>query len=281
MAPILVAINGCLGRVGRRLCVLACADTQIKLVGAVTHPDDKNAGLKLCDVEKSISCEADTQGDIQTLVIHKSLSDLKVKPQVVIDFSSPNGVSDCLKYVKDQAAEGVHVNLVIGTTGLTPSSNEAVTHASKEVAILHAMNFSLGVNLMRKIVKDTAKALPKDYNIEIVEAHHNKKIDAPSGTAWALVDSICEDTDYTRENVVHGRDGIVGKRPQKEIGLHAVRTGSVIGEHTVIYGNEFERIEIKHKAETRDTFAYGALKAAIWLAEKRPGMYNMEDVLFE
>uniref|UniRef100_A0A0G4I8L1 4-hydroxy-tetrahydrodipicolinate reductase n=1 Tax=Chromera velia CCMP2878 TaxID=1169474 RepID=A0A0G4I8L1_9ALVE len=270
MSPVKIAIAGARGRMGQRLSFLSLADPELEFVGAIEHAGHPMSGKKLVDIDPSYGAEC-------TLTLLKSLKDLTVKPDVVIDFSMPVGTVERCK-----EAEELGICMVIGTTGLTAEQTQKVAETAKKTPVIHAMNYSLGVNLMFKVAGQVAKAL-KGFNIEIVEAHHNKKVDAPSGTAWGLADSICASLGKTRDDVVHGRNPEnPGKRTETEIGMHAVRMGAVVGEHTVYYASDFERIELTHKAQDRDVFAAGALRAAKWLSGKKgsPAMYSMEDVLF-
>ncbi|XP_055388674.1 4-hydroxy-tetrahydrodipicolinate reductase-like [Condylostylus longicornis] len=267
MNPINIGIFGCTGRVGRRLCVLTEEHPELTLSVALCH---ELVGKPLYEVESQIpkSCSL-------VVVSPTDLGKLAVKPDVIVDFSAPAGTVTCVR----QAAT-LGIPMVIGTTGLNPDQEAVIRTASQKIPIIHAMNFSLGVNLLVQVASTVAAALGEDFNIEIVEAHHNKKVDAPSGTALALADSVCQALGRSREDLVQGREGIVGKRSTREIGVHALRMGSVVGDHTVHFGSEFERIELTHRAQNRDVFASGALRAARWLANKPPGMYTMADVLF-
>jgi 4-hydroxy-tetrahydrodipicolinate reductase len=195
---------------------------------------------------------------------------------VLVDFSTPEGT-----LARCGEATGRATALVIGTTGLTDQQAAAVYLAAETLPVIHAANYSLGVNLLSRIVAEVAKALGEDFDIEITEAHHNQKADAPSGTAMTLARSVAAAMGYEwPKALVHGRSGRPGARPNRQIGMHALRLGSVVGDHTVYFGSEFERVELTHRAETRDVFAAGALRAAKWLAGRSPGLYTMDNVLF-
>lgn len=169
--------------------------------------------------------------------------------------------------------------LVIGTTGHTAEEKEAIAQAAKHIPIVYASNYSVGVNTLFWLTRKAARIL-QGYDIEIIEMHHHHKIDAPSGTARTLAEIACEETGLSYEqDVMHGRNGLVGARPQKQIGMHSLRGGDVVGDHTVIYATEGERVELTHKASSRMTFAAGAVRAALWLAGKPAGLYTMQDVL--
>ncbi|MBQ4614547.1 MAG: 4-hydroxy-tetrahydrodipicolinate reductase [Akkermansia sp.] len=169
--------------------------------------------------------------------------------------------------------------LVIGTTGHTDEERAAIKAAATHIPIVFASNYSVGVNTLFWLTRKATQIL-KDYDIEIIEMHHHHKLDAPSGTARTLAEIVCEETgmDYSKD-VMHGREGLVGARPQRQIGMHSMRGGDVVGDHTVMYATDGERVELTHKASSRMTFAGGAVRAALWLADKPAGLYNMQDVL--
>jgi len=170
--------------------------------------------------------------------------------------------------------------LIIGTTGQASAQRDAMTKAAERIPIVLAANFSVGVNTLFWLTRKAAALLGEDFDLEIVEMHHRLKKDAPSGTAKRLAEILGEVRGLAGKNdVVHGRVGQTGERPAKQIGLHAIRAGDVIGEHTVIFAGAGERLELTHKASSRDTFALGALRAARWLIEQPPGLYSMENVL--
>lgn len=169
---------------------------------------------------------------------------------------------------------------VLGTTGLSGEELAAVNAAARTIPLCFAPNFSLGVNLLLELVRRAASVLDESYDAEIVEMHHRHKKDAPSGTALGLAQALAEGRGVRLDDVVcYGRHGIVGERPRGEIGMHALRGGSVVGDHTVLFAADEERVEITHKASSRAAFAKGALKAAQWLQGRAPGLYDMRDVL--
>lgn len=169
--------------------------------------------------------------------------------------------------------------LVIGTTGHSAEERAAIAEAAKRIPIVFASNFSVGVNTLFWLTRKATRIL-KDYDIEIVEMHHHHKLDAPSGTARTLAEVVCAETglDYEKD-VMHGREGLVGARPQRQIGMHSLRGGDVVGDHTVMYATDGERVELTHKASSRMTFASGAVRAALWLTGKPAALYTMQDVL--
>lgn len=193
----------------------------------------------------------------------------------IIDFSAPAATMELLSYAKEKS-----IPMVIGTTGFTEEARETIDQAAKVTPLLFSPNFSLGVNLLFRLTQIAAAAISDDYEVEIFEAHHHHKKDAPSGTAARLVEIIKENKEFLRDaKEVHGRQGIVGAREQKEIGVHAMRAGDIVGEHTVFFAGEGERIELTHRATNRDTFARGAVYALEFLKDAKPGIYSMYDVL--
>jgi 4-hydroxy-tetrahydrodipicolinate reductase len=194
---------------------------------------------------------------------------------VVIDFSHPN-VSNDLGRVCADAKKPV----VIGTTGHSKEERTAIDDLARSVPVVLSPNFSVGVNALFWLTRKAAEMLGDNFDLEIAEMHHRLKKDAPSGTAKRLAEILCEvrDLDYGK-NVRHGREGLVGERAEKEIGLHSIRGGDVVGDHTVTFAGAGERLELAHKAASRETFAAGALRAAQWVIGKPPGLYSMEDVL--
>lgn len=169
---------------------------------------------------------------------------------------------------------------VLGTTGLTPEERAAVDDAATRIPLCFAPNFSLGVNLLLGLVRRAAEVLDDSYDAEIVEMHHRHKKDAPSGTALGLAQALAQGRGVNLDDeAIYGRHGIVGERPRGQIAVHALRGGSVVGDHTVIFAADEERVELTHKASSRAAFAKGALKAAQWLQGREPGLYDMADVL--
>ena len=194
---------------------------------------------------------------------------------VLIDFSTPSALGDHLCVAVERG-----MPIVIGTTGLEREHHRAIDEAARHVAILQTGNTSLGVNLLAHLVREAASRLGPDWDIEIVEMHHRHKVDAPSGTALLLGEAAAEGRRVDLARVSDcGRDGITGARKPGDIGFAALRGGSVAGDHQVIFAAEGERIELGHRAENRVIFARGAVKAALWLADKAPGRYRMGDVL--
>jgi 4-hydroxy-tetrahydrodipicolinate reductase len=200
----------------------------------------------------------------------------RLKPNtVIIDFTHPEAALDRLRTASKKA-----VPIVIGTTGFSATQSAEIEKLSQRTPVLLSANMSLGINLLMGLLGKAAAVLGEGYDVEILEAHHRFKKDAPSGTALALGRSVAEALGRDLDRVgVHGRKGIVGERSTKEIGLLSVRAGDIVGEHTVIFGGIGERIEFIHRAHSRDTFARGAIRAAQWLAKQKKGFYSMQDVL--
>ncbi|MBM4055715.1 MAG: 4-hydroxy-tetrahydrodipicolinate reductase [Planctomycetes bacterium] len=258
-----IAVNGACGRMGTRICALIFEDKESDLTAAIDRPGHvhigKDIGLVAGFGESGI----------------KVATSLETSADVLIDFSSPESTINIAEWCAKK-----NVALVIGTTGLTPQQLQKLQEISKKIPCLISPNMSVGVNVMFTVAAQMAKMLGKDFDIEIIETHHRFKKDSPSGTALRLAEKICDATGLNKEkNVIYGRQGIIGERPSNQIGIHAVRSGDVIGDHTVVFGALGERLEITHKAHTRDTFARGAVHTAKIIAKKQPGMYTMADVL--
>ena len=195
--------------------------------------------------------------------------------QAVIDFSFHQAT---LPIAKLAAAKSLP--LVIGTTGHSEEEKQAILEATtSQIPVVWAGNYSVGVNTLNYLTRKAASILGPQYDPEVLELHHHHKKDAPSGTAERLIEILQEGYGFTPEETVHGRQGIVGERPQREIGVHAVRGGDIVGEHTVYFCGQGERIELTHRATDRRIFAQGAVRAAHWAVGQAPGLYNMEDVL--
>ena len=204
--------------------------------------------------------------------VYNKLEDIKEKPDAIIDFSVPKATMNILKYAMEQK-----IPIVIATTGLSKEENEYIKECSKEISIFQSANMSYDINLMKKIVAEVAKML-SDTDIEIIETHHNRKIDAPSGTALALADSINEALDNSKEYEFN-RFAKREKRNKNQIGFSSIRGGNIVGEHTVSFFGENETFEITHRAYSRGVFAEGALKGAEFLVKQKPGYYTMENII--
>jgi len=257
-----IAIAGVAGRMGRRIAALAIESEQFDIVAGIEAPGTEYVGKDVGDL-----------AGVGPFGV-KVTEELTAAPQVMIDFSLPDST---MIWLEECRARGVP--LVIGTTGLTESQRAAVVDAARSIPIVHTANYSVGINVLLKIVGLVAKALGPDYDIEIAESHHRFKKDAPSGTALAFAKAICTalGTD-PGETLTYGRGGQCPRKPG-EIGMHALRVGDTVGEHAIHFGNLGETITLGHSAHTRDTFARGALRATKWILGRRPGLYTMQDVL--
>lgn len=247
-----VLLFGCNGRVGRVLTRLI---------------NESNNMETVCGVDRNPSLYENTYP------VYTSIHDVKEKADVVIDFSNHSCLNDLLIFGKKTKTP-----LVICTTGFTDEEKESMKNASKDFPILHSGNMSVGINLLLSLVKKAASTLYPEFDIEVIEKHHNQKLDAPSGTALMIADAMKEELDNNID-YVHGRHTKTEKRTQTEIGIHAVRAGGIFGEHTALFGSNNEIVEIKHTALTRDVFADGAIKAAKFLTTKENGFYTMTDVI--
>ncbi|MDB4950064.1 MAG: dapB [Gemmatimonadetes bacterium] len=259
--PIRIALVGATGRMGQALARLVARDPSLALVGGIGGHEGEAA----CD----IGCP----------VVHSAGDAAEVirGADAVVDFSSPELLSGLLGAQAEALAGRA---LVVGTTGLGDGALELLARAAERSPVLRAANFSVGVNLLLALAERAAAVLGPEYDVEVVETHHRRKVDAPSGTALALGEAIAAGRGVALADVrVDGRSGRPGERPRGEIGFHALRGGDVVGEHRVGFFGERERVELAHVAQDRALFAEGALRAARWLAGKPAGEYTMRDVL--
>ena len=240
---------------------------KIAIVGAAGR-----MGRKLCELAEGAGLEVVSKVDVAEGYAREWAAGV----EGVIDFSHHTAVP---RGVAKAASEGIPY--VIGTTGLDAAEQKAVDEAAGKIPVVQSGNYSLGVNLMLALVEKAAATLGKEYDIEITEMHHRHKKDAPSGTALMLAKSAARGRGRAdgADDFVYGRRGDIGERPEGEIAIHALRGGSVVGDHTVMFAGELERVEIVHKAQDRAAFAAGALKALVWAKGRAPGMYTMRDVL--
>jgi len=261
-----IAVAGAAGKMGSRIAALSKEYEGLKLAAAFERSGHKDLG-------KDISAIAGI-GEMG-VILSDGISGIIDSVDLIIDFTSVESTKENLKMA---AAKGKA--MVIGTTGFSNEDMKEIAPLTKKIPCVMASNMSLGVNLLLKVLQDVAHALGDDYDIEIIEAHHRLKKDAPSGTALKMAQVIAGAVNRDLDKVaVYARKGIIGQRTKKEIGIQTVRAGDIVGEHTVLFGGLGERIEITHKASSRDTFARGALRAALWLSGKPAGLYDMQDVL--
>lgn len=252
---------------GKRIAVCADADPELEIAGALEqhgHPD----------IGKDIG-EIAGLGKIGVAIVADVKKALR-SADVAIDFSFHEATIENLPLVAEMKKP-----IVIGTTGFSPDETRKIEDFSRKIPILQAPNMSLGVNLVFKLAAEIAKALDENYDIEIIEAHHNQKKDAPSGTAAKIAEEIASALGKSLDEVaVYGREkGVIGARKSGQIGIHAVRAGGIVGDHTIIYAGQNERIELTHRAHSRDVFASGAIYAAKFIADAKPGLYTMRDAL--
>ena len=264
-ARLKIAIIGAAGRMGQALIRCAARSPNLHLVAGVEVEQcpllGKDIGIVAGIADIGVLLASDTRKAFQ-------------KADALVDFSFPSATAKHAAL----AAE-LKKSMVIGTTGLNPAETETIRKAAAHVAIVWAPNMSLGVNLLFAMVKKTAGVLG-DYDIEIIETHHRHKKDSPSGTALHMAETAAAARGLKLNDVAaHGRQGLVGERPAAQIGIHAVRAGDVVGDHTIIFAAEGERLELTHRASSRDCLAMGALRAAEWVTGHKPGLYNMQDVL--
>lgn len=258
-----LVINGAAGRMGRRILAFVVEEGLFSVVAATEHSQHPDLGK-----------DAGVLAGIETLNIPLSTG-LPKKADVMIDFSLPDAAEATITHCRDNG-----IALVLGTTGLSKSHFDLLNQAAKKIPIVQATNMSLGMNLLFALVGKVAKSLGEEYDIEIVEAHHRFKKDAPSGSALSLAESVCKETGRTYPDcLVNGREGKDALRKKGEIGMHAVRAGDIVGQHSIIFSTLGETVTIAHNAHTRDTFARGAVRAAGWLVGQNPGLYSMRDVL--
>jgi len=264
MADVVVA--GAAGRMGNRLVALLQEDKELRLVAALEAPGHPALGRD--------AGEAAGVGRL-TVPITADAEAALGKDRILIEFSVPEASLAHARLVARQGGRAV-----IGTTGFTPAQREELAAIGRSIAILVAPNMSVGVNVAFRILADMARMLGDDYDVEIVETHHRFKKDAPSGTALRMAEVVAEALGRDlAKTAVYDRHDKLAERTRKEIGMAALRTGDVVGEHTVTFGALGERLELTHRAQSRDNFARGALRAARFIATAGPGLYSMQDVL--
>ena len=266
MAKVKVVVAGASGRMGARLVSLIKESSDLQLVGAVERKGHPAIGSDAGDVA---GC-----GRIG-VAMTDNLTALADRADVLLDFTTPD-VS--LMHMAIMAAS--RKAMVVGTTGLSAAQFAELKKAAKSIPCVFSPNMSVGVNVILKVLAEMARAFGEDYDIEVTEAHHRLKKDAPSGTALKIAQVLADATGRELDKVAtYGRKGMVGERKKGEIGIQAIRAGDIVGDHTVLFGGLGERIEVTHRAQSRDTFARGALRAARWVVTRPPGLYDMHDVL--
>lgn len=244
-----ILISGALGKMGANVISAISTDNEVVAVCGVDRVEDLNGSIPVYDSFDKVSEQVD----------------------VIIDFSSPKALDGILDFISKKG-----IGAVLCSTGYSSDDLAKIDEASKTNAIFRSANMSLGVNVLIELVKTAVKNLA-GFDIEIIEKHHNQKVDAPSGTAHMLADAV-KDVDSDKF-YVYGRNGMVGKRDVNEIGIHAIRGGNIVGEHDVLFAGNDETITLSHQATDRKVFAFGALKASKFIANKKNGLYNMTDLL--
>lgn len=261
-----IAVMGAAGRMGKALIEATRQAPEARLTAAVGRPDSTLAGADAGELAGSGRIGVALSGD---------LGGVLDEFDVLIDFTHPTVTLKNLEICR-QAGKA----MVIGTTGFSAEERQLLGEAAREIPIVFAANFSVGVNLCLKLLDTAARVLGDEVDIEIIEAHHRHKVDAPSGTALRMGEVVASALGRDLQKVaVYGREGQTGARARETIGFATVRAGDVVGDHTVLFAAEGERVEITHKASSRMTFAKGAVRAALWLEGRNPALYDMQDVL--
>ena len=261
-----IAITGAAGRMGRTLIQACHENTKCQLGAALEYAGSSFIGHD--------AGELAAVGNLDTKIV-SDLSEVSSDFHTLIDFTRPevtlNNIEACVRNGK---------NIIIGTTGFSDEEKQLIQDASKSIAIVFAPNMSVGVNLCFKLLDIAARVLGDEVDIEVIEAHHRHKVDAPSGTALRMGEVVADALGRNLDDcAVYGREGVTGERDRKTIGFETIRAGDIVGDHTVMFADIGERVEITHKASSRMTFANGAIRAALWLQDKKSGLYDMQDVL--
>lgn len=265
MSGMKIAVAGASGRMGKMLIETIVAADDASLVGALDTPQSAflgtDAGLSL-GKQTGVNIESDFATGL-------------AKAEFLIDFTRPEGSLEHLKYCAEHG-----IKMIIGTTGFDDAGKAAIAEAAKKTAIVFAPNMSVGVNVTLKLLEMAAKSFSHGYDIEIIEAHHRHKVDAPSGTALKMGEVIADTLGRDLKEVgVFAREGVTGERDPSSIGFATIRGGDIVGDHTVLFAGIGERVEISHKSSSRVTYAHGSLRAARFLADKKTGLFDMYDVL--
>lgn len=261
-----IAITGAAGRMGRNLIQSCYENSNCQLGAAIEHANSPFIGQDAGEIAGI--------GSLNIKLVSQ-LSEVSSEFHTLIDFTRPDvslqNLSDCVANNK---------NIVIGTTGFSNEEKQQIEQASQSIGVVFAPNMSVGVNLCFKLLDIAARVLGDDVDIEVIEAHHRHKVDAPSGTALRMGEVVADALGRKLDDcAVYGREGVTGERDRKTIGFETIRAGDIVGDHTVMFADIGERVEITHKASSRMTFANGAIRAALWLKDKNNGLYDMQDVL--
>jgi 4-hydroxy-tetrahydrodipicolinate reductase len=261
-----LVITGAAGRMGRNIITVVRETGNAEITAAVERPGHSDIGKDAGEIAGTGKIGIKLTDNFEKAIRHADC---------IIDFTFPDATMHHLHFaLKNNSA------MVIGTTGFSHHQREELKDAGDKLRIVAAPNMSIGVNLLLKVVSDMAKILGDDYDIEIIEAHHRMKKDAPSGTAIRFAEAITHTIGRDLDKVgVYERHGIIGERKPDEIGIQTIRAGDIVGDHTIIFGGMGERMEITHRAQSRKTFARGAVRAALWVVNQPKGLYDMQDVL--
>ncbi len=261
-----IAVAGIAGRMGARIAQLVLETEGVELAAGFDLPNHPRKGRDISEV---------IGGGVTGIAIAGHIDDVLDQADVVIDFTL---ASASLEHLQSAVKKGK--SIVIGSTGFSPEQLARLRELSTKIPCVFAPNMSMGVNVLFKVVADVARLLGEGFDVEIVEAHHRFKKDAPSGTALKLAEAVAGALGRDLEKTgVYARHGMIGERTATEIGIQTVRAGDIVGEHTVIFGGMGERIELTHKAHSRENFARGAVRAAMWIVNQPPGLYDMQNVL--
>jgi len=261
-----VIIVGVDGKMGRSIYAALNNDEEISIVGATELPGHQFVGKDLGEVMGFERSCVDVSDDIYTVTGDSD---------IIVDFTAPESTMSNAEYASKK-----NKSIIIGTTGFSADQKSTLNKILESVPSVIAPNMSIGVNLLFELSKNVSKILGDEFDVEIVEAHHRNKVDSPSGTALGLAEAVAEGLEVNlKENAVFERHGNIGKRKDNEIGIQTIRGGDVVGDHTVMFLGNGERIELTHKALNRDNFSKGVLRAVKWLPGKSPGIYSMKDVL--
>ena len=260
-----IIVVGATGKMGQTLIQEIHYDNQTKLVGALDHEKANHLGEDagyFCGIKTGI-------------VIQPKFDAISEKADILIDFTRPKASNNYIDLCQKNK-----INYVLGTTGFSEAEKDNIANVAKNIAICFAPNMSIGINLLLSLVESATAIMHEDFDIEIIESHHKDKVDAPSGTAVSLGESVAKSSGRSlKEHGTFKRTGIMPSRKRNEIGFSVIRGGDIVGDHTVLYAGDGERIELTHKASNRKTFAKGALRAAKFLADKTNGLFDMQDVL--
>ncbi len=262
-----VIVDGACGRMGKMIVQSVVQQEDMQIVGAIEYTGNPQIGEDVGEVAGVGPLGVSVGGN---------LSSILGEADVVIEFTTPGATIENLRSVVEADKA-----MVIATTGFADEELAQVHELAAQISCVMAPNMSVGVNVMLQAIQVVAKALGDDYDVEVIEAHHNQKVDSPSGTALRIAEVLANALDRKLPEVgVYGRHGIVGKRPRKEIAIHAIRGGDIAGDHTVLFAGAGERIEVTHRAHSREAFARGAIRAARWVVNAPKGLHDISEVLF-